>query len=68
MTLGARSFPLDAHGHPVKNNPRHPILRDDVIVYSNATILGRVTIGRGATIGANMWITHDVPDNELVKS
>lgn len=68
VTLGARSFPLDAHGHPVKNNPRHPILRDDVIVYSNATILGRVTIGRGATIGANMWITHDVPDNELVKS
>lgn len=61
VTLGAKSFPLDAHGHPIKNNPRHPILEDDVIVYSNATILGRITIGRGATIGANTWITHDVP-------
>lgn len=64
VTLGAKSFPLDEHGNPVKNNPRHPILEDDVIVYSGATILGRVTIGRGAVIGANTWITHDVPPGE----
>ena len=48
VTLGAKSFPLDDDGHPIKGIPRHPILEDDVIVYSNATILGRITVGRGA--------------------
>lgn len=61
VTLGARSFPLGDDGNPIKGNPRHPILEDDVVVYSNATILGRITIGRGATIGGNIWVTHDVP-------
>ena len=61
VTLGARSFPLDEKGMPIKGIPRHPILEDDVIVYSNATILGRITIGRGATVGGNIWVTQDVP-------
>ncbi len=61
VTLGARSFPLDEQGNPIKGIPRHPILEDDVIVYSNATILGRITIGHGAQIGGNIWVTHDVP-------
>ena len=61
VTLGARSFPLDADGNPIKGIPRHPILEDDVIVYSNATILGRITIGRGAQIGGNIWVTTDIP-------
>ena len=61
VTLGARSFPLDADGNPIKGIPRHPILEDEVIVYSNATILGRVTIGQGATVGGNIWVTEDVP-------
>jgi len=61
VTLGAKSFPLDADGNPIKGIPRHPILEDDVIVYSNASILGRITIGRGATIGGNIWVTQDVP-------
>lgn len=61
VTLGAKSFPLDSNGNPIKGIPRHPILEDDVIVYSNATILGRITIGRGATIGGNLWVTEDVP-------
>lgn len=61
VTLGAKSFPLDAEGNPIKGIPRHPILEDDVIVYSNASILGRITIGKGATIGGNIWITQDVP-------
>lgn len=61
VTLGARSFPLDEEGKPIKGIPRHPILEDDVIVYSNATILGRITIGRGATVGGNIWVTEDVP-------
>ena len=61
VTLGAKSFPLDKDGNPIKGIPRHPILEDDVIVYSNATILGRVTIGKGATIGGNIWVTENVP-------
>ena len=61
VTLGAKSFPRDDDGHPIKGIPRHPILEDDVIVYSNATILGRITVGRGATVGGNIWVTEDVP-------
>ncbi len=61
VTLGAKSFPLDDDGHPIKGIPRHPILEDDVIVYSNATILGRITVGRGATVGGNIWVTEDGP-------
>ena len=61
VTLGAKSFPLDEDGKPIKGIPRHPILEDNVIVYSNATILGRITIGRGATVGGNIWVTEDVP-------
>ena len=45
----------------IKGIPRHPILEDNVIVYSNATILGRITIGQGATVGGNIWVTEDVP-------
>lgn len=61
VTLGAKSFPLDADGKPIKGIPRHPILEDNVIIYSNATILGRVTIGHDATVGGNIWVTEDVP-------
>jgi serine O-acetyltransferase len=61
VTLGAKSFPLDENGNPIKGIPRHPILEDNVIVYSNASILGRITIGKGAVIGGNIWVTHDVP-------
>lgn len=61
VTLGARSFSLDENGNPMKGIDRHPIVEDDVIIYSGATILGRVTIGRGAVIGGNVWLTRDVP-------
>ncbi len=60
VTLGAKSFPLDDNGNPIKGIPRHPILEDDVIVYSNATVLGRITIGRGVVIGANKWVTESI--------
>ena len=60
VTLGAKSFPLDAQGNPIKGIDRHPILEDGVIVYSNSTILGRITIGRDAVIGGNVWVTEDV--------
>jgi len=60
VTLGAKSFPLDDKGNPIKGIPRHPILEDDVVVYSNATILGRITIGKGSIVGANIWVTEDM--------
>jgi serine O-acetyltransferase len=66
VTLGAKSFPLDAEGHPIKGIPRHPIIEDDVVIYAGATILGRVTIGRGSTIGGNVWLDHDVPPGSRV--
>ncbi len=60
VTLGAKSFPLDADGNPIKGIPRHPIIGDDVVVYANATVLGRIHIGRGCVVGANVWVTHDL--------
>ncbi len=60
VTLGAKSFPLDENGNPIKGIARHPIIEDNVVIYSNATILGRITIGDGATIGGNIWVTEDV--------
>ncbi len=66
VTLGAKSFPLDGNGNPIKGTPRHPIVEDDVIIYSGATILGRVTIGKKSEIGGNVWITHDVPPGTRV--
>lgn len=61
VTLGAKSFPLDENGNPIKGIPRHPIIEDDVIIYAQATILGRITIGKGSVIGGNVWVTHDLP-------
>ncbi|HWS00936.1 MAG TPA: hypothetical protein VN249_10000 [Prolixibacteraceae bacterium] len=61
VTLGAKSFSLDESGNPVKGIPRHPIVEDNVVVYSNASILGRITIGHDSVIGGNIWITNDLP-------
>ena len=61
VTLGAKRFPTDAEGNLQKGLPRHPIVEDDVVIYAGATILGRITIGRGAVIGGNVWLTDDVP-------
>jgi serine O-acetyltransferase len=60
VTLGARRFPADENGALVKGRARHPILEDDVVVYAGATLLGRITIGRGSIIGGNVWLTQDV--------
>jgi serine O-acetyltransferase len=60
VTLGAKRFPRDAEGHLEKGLARHPIVEDEVVIYAGATILGRVTLGRGAVIGGNVWLTHDV--------
>jgi serine O-acetyltransferase len=61
VTLGAKRFIKDDNGILVKGNARHPIVEDDVVVYAGATILGRITIGKGSTIGGNVWLTHSVP-------
>jgi len=61
VTLGAKSFPVGENGALVKGVPRHPIVEDDVVIYAGATILGRITIGRGSTIGGNVWVTRSVP-------
>jgi len=66
VTLGAKSFPLDDEGNPIKGIDRHPIVEDDVIIYSGATILGRITIGKGSVIGGNVWLTKDVPPGSVV--
>ena len=61
VTLGALCFPADEHGHPAKGGARHPIVEDNVVIYAGATILGRVTIGRGSIIGGGVWLTRSVP-------
>jgi serine O-acetyltransferase len=66
VTLGAKSFPAGNDGVLVKGNARHPIVEDDVVIYAGATILGRVTIGRGSVIGGNVWLTHSVPPGSSV--
>ena len=66
VTLGAKSFPLDENGNPIKGIDRHPIVGDDVVIYSEATILGRVTIGHGSVIGGNVWLTRDVAPDSVV--
>ncbi len=66
VTLGAKSFPVRESGELVKGILRHPIVEDDVVIYAGATILGRVTIGRGSEIGGNVWLTRDVPPGSHV--
>lgn len=61
VTLGAKRFPVDHAGVVVKGQARHPIIEDDVVIYAGATVLGRITIGRGSTIGGNVWVTQSVP-------
>ncbi|MEQ1531341.1 MAG: serine O-acetyltransferase EpsC, partial [Methylococcales bacterium] len=61
VTLGAKRFLKAEDGSLLKGNARHPIVEDDVIIYAGATILGRITICKGSTIGGNIWLTHSVP-------
>lgn len=69
VTLGARSFPLDEHGNPIKGIQRHPKIGNNVVIYAHATILGGDTvIGDDCVIGANVWITHSVEAGSTVNS
>ena len=58
VTLGAKRFEADEAGNLVKGQPRHPVIEDDVVIYAGATVLGRVTIGRGSVIGGGVWLTE----------
>ncbi|WP_104656433.1 serine O-acetyltransferase EpsC [Ralstonia insidiosa] len=66
VTLGAKRFSADAEGHLEKGAPRHPVVEDDVVIYAGATILGRITIGRGSSIGGNVWLTRSVPPGSSI--
>jgi serine O-acetyltransferase len=66
VTLGAKSFPADDHGQLRKGLPRHPVVEDDVVIYAGATVLGRVTIGKGSIIGGNVWVTRSLPPGSHV--
>jgi serine O-acetyltransferase len=66
VTLGAKSFPKDDKGNPIKGIDRHPVVEDDVVIYAGATILGRNVIGRGSSIGGNVWLTNGVPPGSRV--
>ena len=66
VTLGAKRFETDAEGALHKGGARHPIVEDDVVIYAGATVLGRVTIGRGSAIGGNVWLTRSVPPGSQI--
>ncbi len=66
VTLGAKRFTTTADGALEKGAPRHPIVEDDVVIYAGATVLGRITIGKGASIGGNVWLTRSVPPGSQV--
>jgi len=66
VTLGAKRFATDDDGHLQKGGARHPIVEDEVVIYAGATILGRVTIGYGSTIGGNVWLTRSVPPGSRI--
>lgn len=67
VTLGARRFSTDEAGNLLKDEPRHPIIEDDVTIYAGATVLGRITVGQGSVIGGNVWLTRSVPENSRVR-
>lgn len=66
VTLGAKRFEKNEDGVLVKGQPRHPIVEDDVVIYAGATVLGRITIGHGSSIGGSVWLTHSVPPRSNV--
>ena len=66
VTLGAKRFEVGEDGQLTKGIARHPIVEDDVVIYAGATILGRITIGKGSSIGGNVWLTHSVPPGSQI--
>ena len=67
VSLAGEKLPPDENGNAIRGVPRHPVLEDHVTVYSNATLLGRIHIGEGATICGNVWVTEDVPAGATIQ-
>ena len=67
VRLAGEKLPPDENGNAIRGIPRHPVLEDHVTVYSNATLLGRIHIGKGATICGNVWVTEDVPAGATIQ-
>ena len=67
VTLGAKRPPGE-NGELKKGLPRHPLIEDDVVIYAGATILGRITIGKGSTIGGNVWLTRSVAPSNVTQA
>ena len=66
VSLAGEKLPPDENGNTIRGVARHPILGDHVTVYSNATLLGHIHIGDGATICGNVWVTEDVPAGKTI--
>lgn len=67
VTLGAKSFPLDEHGNPIKHVQRHPTVEDHVIIYANTTVLGgKTVIGHHSVIGGNVFLLDSVAPHSFV--
>ncbi len=66
VTLGAKRFTTDADGNLEKGLARHPIVEDEVVIYAGATVLGRITLGRGSVIGGNVWLTRSIPPGSRI--
>ena len=66
VSLAGEKLPPDENGNAIRGVARHPILEDHVTVYSNSTLIGKIRIGRGATICGNVWIAEDVPAGSMV--
>jgi len=66
VTLGAKRFETDEQGRIVKGGDRRPIIEDDVVIYAGATVLGRVRVGRGSSIGGGVWLTRNVPPDTII--
>ncbi len=66
VSLAGEKLPKDEHGNTIRGVARHPVLEDHVTIYSNSTLLGRIHIGKGATIFGNIWLTEDVPQGAFI--
>jgi len=66
VTLGGFRFRKDEKGELERGYKRHPTIEDDVIIYSNASILGPITVGKGSVIGANVQLAESVEPNTQV--
>ncbi len=68
VTLGSNQVPRDEHGKLLRGTPRHPIIEDDVVIHSGATLLGRILIGRGSVIGCNVNLNRGIPSGSVITS